>query len=173
MGFEEKIAELLRLREQGLLTQEEFESLVKRTREDGTGGQATLPPPASDSISGMSDLRSEAAGTQTSVIAGDVKEGSSNKKRAGVAAVLLAVGVIVAVVVANGGDSEPTNSNEYKELIAQQKVLESELSDLQADVIKLKDKAESEMEKLADEQADWLRRLENNRKALKDLEALK
>ena len=173
MGFEEKIAELLRLREQGLLTQEEFDGLVKRAREDGASGQATLPPPASDPISGMSDLRSEAAGTQTSVIVGDAKEGSTKKKRAGVAAALLAVGVIVAVVVANGGASEPTKSGEYAELVAQQKVLESELSDVQADVIKLKDEAKSEMDELADEEADWLLRAENNRRALKEIEALK
>ena len=180
MGFEEKIAELLRLREQGLLTQEEFDGLVKRAREDGAGGQATLPPPATDPISGMSDSRSEVAGTQTSVIVGDAKEGSSNKKRAGVTVALLAVGVIVAVVVANGGDSEPMKSDEYKELVAQQRVLESEYSSVQADVAMLEDKAkaaqeqhESEMKKLTDEQADWLLRAENNRKALKELEALK
>ena len=173
MGFEEKIAELLRLREQGLLTQEEFDGLVKRAREDGAGGQATLPPPASGPISGMSDLSSEAAGANASIIIGGAKEGSSNKKRAGVAAALLAVAVIVAVVVANGGESEPKKSDEYKELVAQRKVLESELSDVQADVIKLKDKAKSEMDELADEEADWLSRAENNRRALKELEALK
>ena len=173
MGFEEKIAELLRLREQGLLTQEEFDGLVKRAREDGAGGQETLPPPASGPISGMSDLSSEAAGANASIIIGDAKEGSSSKKRAGVAAALLAIGVIVAVVVANGGNSEPTKSDEYQALVVQQKDLESELSDVQADVIKLKDKAKSEMDELADEEADWLRRAENNRRALKELEALK
>ncbi len=56
MGFEEKIAELLRLRERGLLTQEEFDGLVKRVREDGTGGQVTLPPPASDPISVVNNI---------------------------------------------------------------------------------------------------------------------
>ena len=184
MGFEEKIAELLRLREQGLVTQEEFDGLVKRVREDGVGGQATLPPPASDPISVMSDLRSEASGTHASVIVGDAKEGSSNKKRAGVAAVLLVVGVIVAVVVAKGGDSEPTKSPEYAELVEQQKVLESELSDVQADVIKLKDKAKADVIKLKDKakreidalaslQAVRLRSAEDSRRALKELEALK
>ncbi len=173
VGFEEKISELLRLREQGLLTQEEFDGLVKRAREDGTGVQTTLPPPASDPISGMPALGSEAADAQASGIVGVAEKGSRNKKRAGVAAVVLAVGVIVAVVVAKGGNSEPTKSDEYNELVAQQKVLETELSNVQADVIKLKDKVESEIKELADEEADWLRRAENNRRALKEIEALK
>jgi len=180
MSFEEKIAELLRLREQGLLTKEEFDGLVRRAREDGVGGPATLPPPPSDSTHGMPAMGSEASGTQTSVIVGDAERSSHSRKRAGVVAALLAIGVIVAVVVASGGESEPTKSKEYKELVVQQKDLERELSAVQADVIKVKDKAktaqddhEKELKKFTDEEADWLRRAESNRKALKELEALK
>lgn len=180
MGFEEKITELLRLREQGLLTPDEFDALVKRAREDQSK-TAALPVPPIEHVTRFDHEMpgSAASATQTNENL-DRTSSAERKKKIGVVAALVVVGVIIAVLVVGGGESDPKKSKKYQELVVQQKDLERELSSVEADVVKLNEKVEAaqtshdaEMKKLDDERLDWLRRADNNRKALKDLEALK
>lgn len=180
MGFEEKITELLRLREQGLLTPDEFDALVRRAREDQSEA-APLPVPPLEHVT---QFDHEMPGLPITVVPApenlDRTFSAERKKKIGVVAALAVVGVIIAVLVVGGGESDPKKSKKYQELVVQQKDLERELSSVEADVIKLKEQDEAaqtshdaEMKKLDDERLDWLRRADNNRKALKDLEALK
>jgi len=176
MGFQEKIGELLRLKDEGLLTQAEFDALVKQAREEESVNSVSLPPPETDTEPIPGDGNQTMSQTQTAVGA----EGPSGSKKLAVAGIVVLVGVVGLVVFATRGDPEPTKSDKYKALVVEQKVLERELSSLEADVIKLKsadtsaqEKHDAAIKKLNEEKADWEQRAKNNKTALQELEALK
>jgi hypothetical protein len=157
----QRIKELLKLRENGSISSSEFDELLKILNDEEpprTGADSPildhLPPP--DAQGRPASVGSEDAEAKLSTV---VENGKGTRLR--IVAVSTALLVAVAVFVLSR-DRDPTESQEYKELLKKQAVVQDEISKIEAELNSLqqsiadsKNAHELQMESLNEKLENW------------------
>jgi hypothetical protein len=174
MSLENRLLDLMKLKENGLVSESEFEQMVAAARIEFATPSTFAPP---EEIVVVTETNSDA----------DTGGRSFSLKKVLAVVGVLVLFLIVGIVVARDRSSDPTKSDEYKDLVQTQisveeslaaarikleeiesendelsKSFSSQIEELEDSIILLKDKAKD----LAD-------RAENNRQALLEIEGLK
>jgi hypothetical protein len=174
----ERIKELMKLREDGAISSSEFDELLKSLNAEEplrSGGDSPdsdhLPPP--DAQHGTASLGSLDAGAESPTVV--EKEKSSRLRIVAVFAVLLVAAAVF--VLTRPGD--PTESQEYQELLKKQELVEDEISKVEAELSSLQqsvaDSENSHAGKIEPLDADleyWKSRAERTMRRLQDAESV-
>jgi hypothetical protein len=174
MSLENRLLDLMKLKENGLVSESEFEQMVAAARIEFAVPSTFAPP---EEISVMTETISDADAGRKSF---------SPKKALAVVGVLVLL-LTVGVVVARDRNSDPTKSGEYKDLVQTQISVEESLAaarikleEIESENAELSKSFSSQIEELEDsitllkdEAKDWADRAENNRQALLEIEGLK
>lgn len=173
MSLENRLLDLMKLKESGLVSESEFEQMVAAARIEFAIPSSFAPP-------------EEAVMTETISDADTGGRSFSLKKVLTVVGVLVLL-LIAGVLVARDRNSDPTKSDEYKDLVQQQISVEEsldaariELEEIRSESDELSKSYSSQIKELEDsiillkdEAKDWAGRAENNRQALLEIEGLK
>ena len=174
MSLENRLLDLMKLKENGLVSESEFEQMVAAARIEFATPSTFAPP---EEIAVMTQTISDA----------DTGGRSFSPKK-----VLAVVGVLVlfltvGVFVARDSNSDPTKSDEYKDLVQTQISVEEsldaariELEEIRSESDELAKSYSSQIEALEEliftskyDAKYWADRAEYNRQALLEIEGLK
>ena len=173
MSLENRLLDLMKLKESGLVSESEFEQMVAAARIEFAIPSSFAPP-------------EEAVMTET------ISDADTGGRSFSLKKVLMVVGVLVllliaGVLVVRDRNSDPTKSDEYKDLVQQQISVEEsldaariELEEIRSESDEISKSYSSQIKELEDsiillkdEAKDWAGRAENNRQALLEIEGLK